>query len=262
MIPEADLLEYLEEIRQEVCSRCVERPEGGPPCAPFGKVCGVELHLLQLVEAVREVHSDHMGPYLDSTRRKVCQSCPYLHESCCPCPMDSLALLVVEAIEAVDARHRRRHAMSLIEGLPGVAAPGLEAVVRAYEEASGTWTGCDWPTSFGPDRLDLNGVSATGAREMATRTAGRPEAAYWAEAAGWAAEVEHRAEQAEREAALAVAAATAGAWEEAIGHARKAWGLEFYTGRPLHRAPAWQALFQAVKATAREHARVGLVMAR
>jgi hypothetical protein len=156
MIPEAELVEYLDEIRQEVCGRCVERPEGGPPCAPLGKVCGVELHLLQLVEAVREVHSDHMGPYLDSTRRKVCQCCPYLHESCCACPMDSLALLVVEAIEAVDARHRRRHpmslievalgqavsdpksprrrrrqAMSLIEGLPGAAAPSLEAVVRA-----------------------------------------------------------------------------------------------------------------------------------
>ena len=37
--------EYLAEIRKQVCSRCVERPPGGPPCAPLGKQCGVEMHL-------------------------------------------------------------------------------------------------------------------------------------------------------------------------------------------------------------------------
>src|SRR5262245_33269717 len=95
-----DLQEYLDEIRQEVCSRCVERPEGGPPCGPLGKVCGVELHLPQLVAAVREVHSDWMGPYLYNTHQKVCQGCPHLHRDCCPCPMDTLALLVAQAVEA------------------------------------------------------------------------------------------------------------------------------------------------------------------
>ena len=53
MIAETDLHEYLDEIRQEVCSRCVERPLGGPPCGPLGKPCGVELHLAGLVEAVQ-----------------------------------------------------------------------------------------------------------------------------------------------------------------------------------------------------------------
>lgn len=108
MIAEADLQEYLEEIRHEVCSRCVERPPGGPPCAPLGKVCGVELHLPELVEAVREVHSEWMTPYLDSTRQKVCRSCAYLHHDCCPCPMDSLAVLVVQAIEIVDERRQKQ----------------------------------------------------------------------------------------------------------------------------------------------------------
>ena len=31
MYAESDLDEYLEEIRQHVCSRCIERPPGGPP---------------------------------------------------------------------------------------------------------------------------------------------------------------------------------------------------------------------------------------
>ena len=33
MVAECELAEYLDEIRREVCSRCVERPPGGPPCA-------------------------------------------------------------------------------------------------------------------------------------------------------------------------------------------------------------------------------------
>jgi hypothetical protein len=119
MNAEADLQDYLEEIRQDVCDRCVERPEGGPPCAPLGKLCGVELHLPQLVAAVREVHSGWMAPYLDNNRKKVCDRCPYLRHDCCPCPMDSLALLIVQAIEAVDERRQRRQSgLGLIEGLP------------------------------------------------------------------------------------------------------------------------------------------------
>jgi hypothetical protein len=31
MLSDAELNEYLNEIRQQVCSRCVERPPGGPP---------------------------------------------------------------------------------------------------------------------------------------------------------------------------------------------------------------------------------------
>lgn len=45
MIAEPELKEYLEEVRQEACSRCVERPPGGPPCASLGKVGGVETHV-------------------------------------------------------------------------------------------------------------------------------------------------------------------------------------------------------------------------
>ena len=42
MITETELDEYQDEIRNVVCSRCVERPPGGPPCAPLGKECGIE----------------------------------------------------------------------------------------------------------------------------------------------------------------------------------------------------------------------------
>ena len=40
-----DLEDYREALRCEVCSRCIERRPGGPPCAPLGKGCGIERHL-------------------------------------------------------------------------------------------------------------------------------------------------------------------------------------------------------------------------
>src|SRR5262245_16506500 len=95
------------EIREQVCSRCVERPEGGPPCTPLGKVCGIELHLPELIESIHTQRSGLIDPYLEHNRRHVCEHCVHLHGSSCPCPMDSLAVLLVEAVETVDRRHGR-----------------------------------------------------------------------------------------------------------------------------------------------------------
>jgi hypothetical protein len=106
MTGQVDLTEYLDEIRKQVCSRCIERPPGGPPCAPLGKECGVETHLPELIQAIHEVRSDLIGPYLDHNRREICEHCVKLHSSDCPCPMDYLAVLLVEAVEAVDERHQ------------------------------------------------------------------------------------------------------------------------------------------------------------
>jgi hypothetical protein len=103
-----ELTEYLEEIRKEVCSKCIERPPGGPPCAPLGKVCGIELHLPELIDAIHDVRSDGIAAYLDHNREKVCAGCAFHHTSICPCPMDYLAVPLVEAVEAVDRRREWR----------------------------------------------------------------------------------------------------------------------------------------------------------
>ncbi len=103
-----DYGEYLEEIRQQVCSRCVERPPGGPPCAPLGKTCGVEAHFPQLIEAIRAVKSGLIEPSLQQNRQTICEHCAALHGSACPCPMDYLAVLLVQAVETVDERHKAR----------------------------------------------------------------------------------------------------------------------------------------------------------
>jgi hypothetical protein len=105
MPAQVDLSEYMDEIRKHVCSRCVERPPGGPPCAPLGKQCGIELHLPQLITAIHERQSPLIQPYLEHNRSEICQHCQFLHSSICPCPMDYLAVLLVEAVEKVDERH-------------------------------------------------------------------------------------------------------------------------------------------------------------
>ena len=255
MIAEADLQEYLDEIRREVCSRCVERPAGGPPCGPLGKPCGVELHLPQLVEAVREVHSGLIEPYLQCNRRTICETCTFLHSDHCPCPMDTLAVLVVEAIEAVDRRRTPgARDLTLTAALPGCDRPEMEEIARVYEEATGTWTGCDWPTVFGGTGMNLQGWTAEKAASQLLEATGAEDETEWQAAAKWLEEVEKRAEQAEAEAALAVAAANAGAWDEAVEHARRAWALEFNTGRRFRHYPAtWQRFYQAVAGAAASH---------
>jgi hypothetical protein len=104
MVIETELIEYMDEIREQVCSRCVERPANGPPCAPLGKPCGIEMHLPRIVDAIHEVRSDLVAPYLENNRNRICETCAFHHSSICPCPMDYLAVLLVKAIETVDKR--------------------------------------------------------------------------------------------------------------------------------------------------------------
>ena len=97
------LAPYVRAIREQVCSRCVERPFGGPPCAPLGKRCGIELNLPLLVEAVHQVRSDQMEPYIAVFHDHVCAVCPTQPTDQCPCPLEYLLILAVQAIESVDA---------------------------------------------------------------------------------------------------------------------------------------------------------------
>lgn len=263
MTVEVQLHEYLDQIRQEVCSQCVERPPGGPPCGPLGKPCGVELHLPHLVEAVQQVQSELVDPYLNANRREVCQCCPFTYSAYCPCPMDSLAVLVVQAIEKVDERH------ALVKGeckaatsrpdfdrpeiedvFRACAQSDLEEIIAAHEAAVGTWTHCDWPAVFGANCLNLEGCTVAQAEARAATSSGE-EKVQWEAAARWLKEVERRAAEAQDMAAKALAAARAGAWGTAAEYAQWAWSLEFATGRPFRRqATTWKRLYQLLAAAA------------
>ena len=104
MYTQEQLDAYMVEIRTEVCSRCVERPPGGPPCAPLGKRCGVELHLPDIVQVAHSARHDAMDPYVERFHEDVCSHCNNRTSSQCPCPLDYLLLLAIQAIDAVDER--------------------------------------------------------------------------------------------------------------------------------------------------------------
>jgi hypothetical protein len=145
MNTEVELTEYLDEMRRQVCSHCVERPAGGPPCAPLGKNCGVEMHLPQLIESIHQVKSVMLEPYLQHNRKDICEKCAFLYTSICPCPMDYLSVLVVQAVETVDQRHQERqkeNTLPLSKQInPAVACCAVERTAASHPD-------CDWPRKF------------------------------------------------------------------------------------------------------------------
>ena len=118
----------------------------------------------------------------------------------------------------------------------------------AYREAVGTWTGCDWPTKYGKAGLDLDGWTAEEAAAAAQDHRGTAGEADWRDASRWLARVEQFARRAEVEASQAVQAAAAGAWNDALGHAKWAQACEFLTGRTVWRGSpsTWQPLLRAI----------------
>jgi len=210
-------------------------------------MCGVELHLVDLVDSIHEVHSTRIQRYLNHNREEICGKCALLHSSCCPCPMDYLAVLVVQAVETVDERREQRADQNL-EKSADHEDVDLEAVRRVYQEATGTWTGCDWPTVSGKTGLNLEGWTAEEARAMAQQTTDPVQTEDWLQASLWLAQTEHHAKVAEKSAAEAMQAATEGRWRDALTSAEWAWSLEFSTGRPLRHCPpqCWQRLREVI----------------
>jgi hypothetical protein len=100
-----ELEEYLDELREHVCRRCIARRAGGPPCGLLGVGCGVEQHLPELVEICETVHSELIDPYIERLEAKICATCNLRHGPCCPCPLSYLLPLAVEAIEQVNRGH-------------------------------------------------------------------------------------------------------------------------------------------------------------
>ena len=98
----ADIQEYLAEVRLQVCSRCVERPPGGPPFAPLGKKCAVERHVPLYLKAIHDVDSPPIQPCLDELHRLVCSGCDQRGGDGCPCPLDYMFVLMLHTVDTVD----------------------------------------------------------------------------------------------------------------------------------------------------------------
>jgi hypothetical protein len=102
MYRQAEMQEYQDAIRKMVCSQCVEKPAGGPPCEPLGRRCGFELQLPELLQAIHEVKGPSIELYLNNIQRRFCAQCRLPSVDCCPCPVDYLLVLAVQAVKSVD----------------------------------------------------------------------------------------------------------------------------------------------------------------
>jgi len=58
-----------------------------------------------MIDSIHQVRSASIVPYLECNDRNICETCGDHHGSGCPCPMRYLAVLIVDAVEAVDRRH-------------------------------------------------------------------------------------------------------------------------------------------------------------
>ncbi|HVT27688.1 MAG TPA: hypothetical protein VHE81_06685 [Lacipirellulaceae bacterium] len=103
-----ELEDYRIALHSEVCSRCIERRPGAPPCAPLGKGCGIERHLPALVELCRTTDSALIDPYVEKLHETICIDCEYKDEPECPCPLDYLLNLAIETVESVQRRKANR----------------------------------------------------------------------------------------------------------------------------------------------------------
>ncbi len=106
MVALAELEDYAAEMRDQVCSHCISRRAGAPPCEPLGVGCGIERHLERLIDICRSVDSPLIDPYLDRLQEEICADCQYREQPVCPCPLKYLLPLAVSAVETVEERRR------------------------------------------------------------------------------------------------------------------------------------------------------------
>jgi hypothetical protein len=114
--------EYRAALRAEVCSHCIERLPDAPPCAPLGKGCGIEQHLEELVKLCRTTESALIDPYIEKLHELICPTCKDKESPSCPCPLDYLLQLAVEAVEKVE--HRRLPVQFSDRSTVATATPG------------------------------------------------------------------------------------------------------------------------------------------
>jgi hypothetical protein len=127
-------------------------------------------------------------------------------------------------------------------------APGV--FYWTFVQNAGKWQGCDWPTAFGVNKVDLNGLRPSQATVLGKATSGS-EADDWRAAAEWLAQVERDAKLAEAKAAKAAELAEAGRLTEAVWLAEEACVIE---GR-YHASLVWQPLREAIATALAEEQR-------
>ena len=144
MLAQVEYAEYLAEVREQVCGHCPEWAPDRPPYCLRCLHCGVRLQLPRLVESIHEAEGWLGGADTVPDRREVCARCAGLEGSNGLCPAGPHLDLLVGAVESVDERREQRELVRrrVSRQLHRERIPVVE-MIRAYEEATGTYVGCD-----------------------------------------------------------------------------------------------------------------------
>ena len=104
--------EYLEAIRENVCSICVDSSESGICLLTNKEICAVEKYLPGIVDVVHSLQSDSTGEYVNLLRSKICSYCRLQDKSgnCslredANCSLDRYFPYIVETIKGIDRKN-------------------------------------------------------------------------------------------------------------------------------------------------------------
>ncbi|HLF13814.1 MAG TPA: universal stress protein [Bacteroidota bacterium] len=99
---------YLEEIRQRVCMKCIDRTPSGLCVASTYDSCAINRYLPEIIDIVLTTPGDNLDAYVARLREKVCSVCQHQSpDGHCDmrddveCALDRYFPLVIEAIQEV-----------------------------------------------------------------------------------------------------------------------------------------------------------------
>ena len=101
---------YLDAIRDNVCSICVDSNDRGDCTLTEKELCAVEYYLPNIIEVIHNSDADDIHEYYDELKEKICKHCRgegdkdcYLREDS-NCALDRYFPLIIETIKKVDGQ--------------------------------------------------------------------------------------------------------------------------------------------------------------
>jgi hypothetical protein len=105
-MPEID--EYWQAIQDNVCAHCIDGDGKGLCRISSATKCGLKHFFPEIVNTVRSVQSENLGPYVRALRENVCSMCEHqsadgscVVRSDVDCGLDRYFPLIVESIEGL-----------------------------------------------------------------------------------------------------------------------------------------------------------------
>jgi hypothetical protein len=105
---EANMDQYWDLVRQNVCRKCIDGDGKGNCRMPVDESCGLDRFFPEIVRTVSSVRSDSIQDYVDAVRLNICTHCEHQFESgvckkrdTLECALDRYLPVIIDVIESV-----------------------------------------------------------------------------------------------------------------------------------------------------------------